>query len=247
MKLTFDYTLFGLEPRDLRVYEAMLTNPEASSIRTIATSVNMNRGTTFEVIKKLVRLGLVAGYYKNSRKYYRAEQPDALRKYAAERQNALQEELRSVSEYAKQLESLRPENTMQPFGRHYEGDEEIAVLLQDVLATVAEDPEKTYRVVSSAEVKNQMYKKFRNFTRHRIKMGLLVRVISVGGESALAELAERKSLTADQSPPSYIIIYGDKVAQLTLTSLGQVQGSVVENAGIAQLQRLLFDKLWDSL
>jgi predicted transcriptional regulator len=247
MKLTFDSSLFDLEPRDLVVYEAMLINPEACSIRTIAAQVNMNRGTAFEIIKKLVTCGVVAGYYRNSRKYYRAEPPENLAKYAALRQQSMTDELTKVTHYAEQLRSLRPQEISPQFGRHYDGEDEIAALLQDVLATVAELPEKAYRVISSAEVRNHMYGKFRNYTRNRIKQGLFVKVIGVGGKDTKADLSERKILTTDEVPASYIIIYGDKVAQITLTSLGNIQGSVVENPGIAQLQRLLFDKLWEKI
>ncbi|MDB5181241.1 MAG: putative transcriptional regulator, partial [Candidatus Saccharibacteria bacterium] len=211
MKLSFDYTLFGLEPRDLAVYEAMLTNPEASSIRTIAAQVNMNRGTTFEVIKKLVRIGAVASYYKNSRKYYRAAPPDSLKKYAEMRQQAISDEVHKVEHYVGQLEMLQPQERSQQFGKYYEGEDEIAALLQDVLITVAVTPDKSYRVISSAEVSNHLYGKFRNFTRQRIKLGLFVRVIGVGGEGKRADLSERKVLTSEQAPPSYIIVYGDKV------------------------------------
>lgn len=247
MKLSFNYKLFGLEPRDLKVYEAMLTNPEACSIRTIAAQVGMNRGTTFEVIKKLAVLGMVSGYYRNSRKYYRAESPQSLRQYAEDRHMAVSEAVQQVSRYADELETLRPEQAAVPFGRLYEGEEEIAALLQDVLTTVAGSGGRLYRVISSAEVRNHLYGKFRNFTRQRIKQGISVRVIGVGGQGEQADLAERKVLTTENVPASYIIIYGDKVAQITLTNLGEVQGSVVENTGVAQLQRLLFDKLWDTL
>jgi sugar-specific transcriptional regulator TrmB len=247
MKLSFDYSLFNLEPRDLMVYEAMLANPEAASIRTIATQVGMNRGTIFEVIKKLVRSGLVVGSYKNSRKQYRPESPQALRRYAEERQNLLAEELPKVLRYADQLDVLQPQAASRQFGRLYEGEDEIAVLLQDVLTTVANSEDKSYRVISSAEVRTHLYRKFRNFTRHRIQQGIFVRVIGVGGTSSIAELSERKLLSTESVPASYVIIYGDKIAQITLTSLGDIHGSVVEDTGLSALQRLLFDKLWEQL
>jgi sugar-specific transcriptional regulator TrmB len=250
MKLPFDHTLFDLERRDLKVYETMLTNPEARSIRTIATHVKMNRGTAFDIIKKLVKLGLVAAYNRGSRKYYRAEPPASLTRYADERRKAVIMASQEVEEYARQLEEMQPEAATGPFGKQYEGEEEIAVLLSDVLATVAVSPDgadRSYRVISSAEVSNHLYGKFRNFSRQRIRQGISVRVISVGRKGRRAELAERKALSAKDVPASYIIIYGDKVAHITLTSLGNIQGSVVEDKGIVQLQRLLFDKLWQSL
>lgn len=247
MKLPFDYRLFDLEPRDLMVYEAMLTNPDAHSIRTIAAQVNMNRGTTFEIIKKLVTVGLAAGYFKNSRKYYRAEPPESLKKYASQRQRSITDEVSRVEQYVEHLEAVQPQSPAQQFSKYYEGEEEIAALLQDVLETVSGLPDKTYRAVSSAEVRNHLYGKFRNYTRQRIKHGIHVQVIGVGGEDAIADLAERTVLSPDEIPASYIIIYGDKVAQITLTSLGDIQGAVVDNPGVAQLQRLLFDKLWERL
>lgn len=247
MRLTFDYTLLDLEPRDLLVYEAMLTNPEACSVRTIAAAVQMNRGTTFEIIKKLVRCGMVSAAYKNASKRYRAEPPESLRRYAAQRQRQLAEDLPNVRDYTDRLEKLQPADGGRQFGKQYEGEEEIAVLLQDVLTTVAATPDKTYRVISSAQVRNQMYGKFRNFTHQRIKQGIAVRVIGVGELGGKAELSERKLLSSEQVPASYIIIYGDKVAQITLTHLGNIHGSVVEDAGVTQLQRLLFDRLWETL
>lgn len=247
MKLTFDYTAFGLEPRDMKVYETMLLSREPVSVRTLAASANLNRGTTFEIIKKLVGLGLVSGHYRGSRRMYRAEPPEALRRHAAAVQGAVADEIPKLQSYARQLEEIAPQVAEPQFGRHYEGEEEIAALLHDVLATAAGLDDKSYRVISSAEVSNHMYRKFRNFTRQRIKQGISVRVIGVGSEGKLAELAERKRLASDEVPASYIIIYGDKVAHITLTSLGDIQGSVTENAGVATLQKLLFDKLWQTL
>jgi HTH-type transcriptional regulator, sugar sensing transcriptional regulator len=247
MKLTFDYSLFGLEPRDLVVYEAMLKRPEASSIRTIAAEVGMNRGTTFEIIKKLVSLGMVAAYYKNSRKYYRAEPPARFKQYATDRHQALADQLTKIDQYVSGLEAAQLSSDDKLFGKVYEGEEEIAALLKDILITVGGSSDKSYRVISSAEVSNHLYSKFRNFTRQRIKLGIQVRVIAVGKGDKLADLAERKTLTSEKLPASYIIIYADKVAQIALTNLGSIRGQLVENSGVAHLQRLLFDKLWESL
>jgi len=247
MKPSFKYQLFGLEPRDIAVYEAMLKLDNNASIRTIALATNSNRGTTFEVIKKLTELGLVSSRYRGTRKYYAAESPNALKQYAADRQQAFDDEITEFNAYADQLASLRPANTSRQFSRVYEGQAEIAALLQDVLTTIDAASDKTYRVISSAEISNVLYGNFRNFTRQRIKKGIAVKVIGVGRLGAEAKLAERKQLTATAVPASYIIIYGHKIAQITLTNLGEIQGSVIEDVGIAQLQGLLFDELWNKL
>lgn len=243
--MTFDTELFGLEPRDLLVYETLLNCPEDVSIRTLASKTRLNRGTAFEVLKKLVSCGLVAAHYKGSRKHYRAQDPRSIQAYAENRRQAISGELAKVDNYVTALEAVSKYDAAGPFGQLYEGQDEIALLLQDVLSTVAVLPSKSYRVISSAEVSSHLYAKFRNFTRQRIRLKLSVKVLAIGGEDSLANLAERKRLSSEHIPPGYIIIYGSKVAQISLNHAGEIQGSVVDNAGVAQLQKILFDALWD--
>ncbi len=247
MKMTFDTELFGLEPRDMLVYETLLSCPDDISIRTLAAKTRLNRGTAFEVMKKLVACGLVAAHYKGSRKHYRALDPSSVQSYAERRSQAIVTELTKVDNYVTSLEAISKFDATGQFGQLYEGQDEIALLLQDVLSTVAAIDSKSYRVVSSAEVSNHLYAKFRNFTRQRIRLKLSVRVLAIGGEDSLAGLAERKVLSSEQIPPGYIIIYGSKVAQISLNHAGDIQGSVVDNAGIAQLQSVLFDALWEAV
>ncbi|HEX8226426.1 MAG TPA: helix-turn-helix domain-containing protein [Candidatus Saccharimonadales bacterium] len=247
MSVPFDTHLFGLEPRDIKVYEAMLPEIEGISIRALADKTKMNRGTVFEVVKKLVQSGTVTCHYKLSRKYYVAQDPAFLEKYAEERALTIESELAKVRSYVNQLETVQSATDYGRFSQLYEGEDEIVLLLQDVLETVAQLPDKTYRVVSSAEVSNHLYKKFENFTRRRIKLGITARVIGVGGSDELRPLAERKWLSSEQTPECYLIIYGNKVAQISLSRYGKVQGSVIQNPGVAQLQGLLFDNLWDKL
>ncbi len=75
MSIPFNTQLFGLEPRDIKVYEAMLPETDGISIRALADKTHMNRGTVFEIIKKLVLDGIVTSHYKLSRKYYVAQKP----------------------------------------------------------------------------------------------------------------------------------------------------------------------------
>ena len=247
MSRPFNYQLFGLEPRDIAVYEAMLQSPDATSIRGIALIANQNRGTAFEIIKKLAELGLVGSQYKNKRRYYFAKSPSALKTYAEEIQSNLSSEISRVDSYISQLKDTKTQGLGKQFTQFYDGEEEIAALLRDVLATVNKTRNKSYRVVSSAEVRNHLYGKFRNFTRKRITLGISVNVIGVGEIGSKARLAKTKLLTNEESPDSYIIIYADKVAHISLSELMQIQGVLIQDEGIAKLHSLMFDGLWDSL
>lgn len=247
MKQQFDHKLFGLESRDLLVYESMLGAPKASSIRTVATLTNQNRGTTFEIIKKLTELGLVGTQYKNKRKYYFAQKPAALKRLAEATQASVANELDKVNNYVASLSATKARDLSEQYTQYYDGEEEIAALLRDVLETVGVDPTKTYRVISSAEVRNHLYGKFRNFTRQRIKAGIVVNVLCVGKLGSKAQLANVKLLSEDDAPSSYSIIYGHKVAHISLTDFREVRGVLIQDEGVARLQALTFDKLWGCL
>jgi len=247
MNSRFDYEAFGLEPRDIILYETMLALPEAASIRTIAEAARMNRGTTFEIIKKLTQAGLIGSHYKNKRKYYQAQPPTRLLAYAEDKQNVMAVEMTKLTSYVEHLKTQQTQPADEQFTQFYDGEEEIAALLRDVLQTVAATKDKTYRVISSAEVRNHLYGKFRNFTRQRIKLGINVNVIGVGALGARAKLAEIKSLSSTDSPACYIIIYGDKVAQISLSEFGVVHGVLVQNSGVTALHSLMFDHLWSTL
>ena len=247
MNRTFDYKLFGLEPRDLAIYEVMLQSPNATSIRAIASTSGQNRGTTFEIIKKLAELGLVGSHIKNNRKYYFAKSPSALKSYSEEISNNISNELPKIDEYIYQLKQTKARGLSKQFTEFYDGEEEIAALLRDVLTTISRTKNKNYRVISSAEVRNHLYGKFRNFTKQRIKLGLVVKVIGVGKIGSKAQLAETKLLTSQESPDSYIIIYGNKVAHISLSEFLQLQGVLIQDEGLAKLHALMFDRLWELL
>ena len=247
MSKPFNYRLFGLESRDILVYETMLQSPEAASVRTIASLTKQNRGTTFEIIKKLAKLGLVGSHFKNKRKYYFAKPPSVLKSYTEEVQKNISAEIDNIGSYISTLKTTKAKELSEQFTQFYDGEEEIAALLRDVLNTMETGNPKSYRVISSAEVRNHLYGKFRNFTRQRIKSGISVKVIGVGELGSKAKLAQTKLLTNQESPDSYIIIYGDKVANISLSKFMEIQGVLIQDTGIAKLHALMFDHLWDSL
>ncbi|HET8709444.1 MAG TPA: helix-turn-helix domain-containing protein, partial [Candidatus Saccharimonadales bacterium] len=58
MSNDFDFKEIGMETRDKRVYEALVSQPKAS-LRQIAAVTGINRGSVYESIKDLAAAGLV--------------------------------------------------------------------------------------------------------------------------------------------------------------------------------------------
>ena len=62
-------------------------------------------------------------------------------------------------------------------------------------------------------------------------------------------MAERKWLeeSSDEEVSSYMIIYGDKVAHISISDDLTPYGVVIEERGTAAMQRLLFEQIWTQL
>ena len=108
------------------------------------------------------------------------------------------------------------------------------------------ETEKTYRVYSAANIREYLYYNFTSFSERRIKLGIKAKVIAVGAGGETRGLDERRWITAKRGAPAYVIIYGKKMAIISL-SQGRPHSVLVEDAGLADIQKLVFDTLWNKL
>jgi sugar-specific transcriptional regulator TrmB len=238
-----DYASIGLEPRDMHVYETLYTN-EDSSLRTLASLTGLNRGTVYEVVKKLMDMGLVTFYQTGQRRRYTAANPQVLMALINDQRERLKHLESTASNYVRLLETTRHEqsNFMANF---YEGDEGIAAILRDVLQTLQDKGIREYSVISSRLVSNFLYANFKGFSRKRIEQGIFVRVLADTLPTDETALAERRQLPVSaEHLNGYLIIYGDKTALISLTETNQLSGIIIHDKGIRNMQQLIFEQLW---
>lgn len=249
MNRDFDFKEIGLTTRDKRVYEALLSKPRVS-LRQIAVMTGINRGSVYESVKQLTAAGLVGSYQVNKRLHYAATEPRVIIELLKERQAKAASAEAQAAAYIRQIATAPTDEqpVTPPFARHYEGDEGVAAILRDVIAT-CQELVTSYRAISTNRVRNYMYQNFPNFTQRRIAEGIAVRVIAVGAGGSDDALSERKWLVANRSkgPNCYTLIYGDKTALISINDTNIVSGIVIDNAGVTQLQKELFDSLWQIL
>lgn len=228
---------------------AALLQIDSVSIRKIAAHTGINRGTTYEALKKLVALGLVSVKRQGEREHYTAESPEKIYSLIREKRR----ELLEASSFAKHIVPRLVLHQANPHGhplvRYYEDTEGVAAILKDVLSTCSVLPEPVYYAYSSNIVLQFLRRKFPQFTKRRVSLGIGVKVIAVGKAGDAAEKTERKVL---HNPPeggisSYAMIYGTKLALISIASDDTPYGVVVEDAGAAAMQRLLFERLWETL
>lgn len=248
MKRGFNFEEIGLENRDKRVYEALAENPQ-SSLRTIATLTGINRGSVYESIKALAEHGLVGSIEVGKQRRYIASDPAVIIELLKERQQqAKAAEVTAAAYIASLAPAQREQELTIQFATYYEDHEGVATILRDVIATCSSQ-KVDYRAISTQHVREYMYQNFPNFTQRRIAEKIGVRVIAVGKGGSKDELSERKWLeaTRGEAPNCYTLIYGDKTAFISINEANVLSGIVIDNAGVAHLQKELFDRLWQTL
>lgn len=248
MSKTFNFSDIGLETRDKRVYEALVASPQ-SSLRKIAADTGINRGSVYESVKKLAEQGLVGSIEIGKQRRYTATEPSALVELIREKRERLMSAERHAQLYVDSLTTNPDAVAPIPFATFYEDQEGVAAILRDVIATTRTTSTKTYRAISTKRVREFMYQNFPNFTQRRIAEGISVRVIAVGQGGERDNLAERKWLeaTRGEAPNCYTLIYGNKTAFISIDDANVLSGIVIDNEGVAHLQKELFDHLWQTL
>ncbi len=245
---SFDFTEIGLENRDKRVYEALLSKPQ-SSLRQLANDTGINRGSVYESIKSLVEHGLVGSIEVGKQRRYIASDPLSIIELLKERQQRALAAEQLAQAYATSLQKQAVSTEVAPFATFYEDNEGIAAILRDVIATCSNLDGRPYRAISTRRFRQYLYQNFPNFTQRRIAEGIEVRVIAVGQGGEQDPRSERKWLpvTRGEEPNCYTILYGDKTALITMNEQNVLSGTVIDNAGITSLQKELFDRLWQTL
>jgi sugar-specific transcriptional regulator TrmB len=249
MKPTFDFTEIGLETRDRRVYEALLVQPQ-SSLRHIAASTGINRGSVYESIKQLVAAGLVGSIQSGKQQRYIAQDPAIILELLKERQRQAQNAEAEAAQYIETLAQQPTESADTPsFAIYYEGDEGIAAILRDVLTTMRDAQPKHYYAISSKQIRQYIYANFPNFTRQRIREGIEVTVIAIGEGGEQDKLSNRRWLRMDDGTGAncYTIIYANKTALISMNEQNVLNGIVIDNAGVTNVQKEQFARLWDAL
>lgn len=241
-------TSLGIHKNEALTYAALL-QIDSVSIRKIAAHTGINRGTTYEALKKLVSIGLVSIKQNGKREQYTVESPEKIYDIIRDKRRDLLSAGTAAKTVIPDLLARKKTPSGGPIVRYYQDDDGIALILKDVLSTCASLSDPLYHAYSSSPVRRYLYRRYPRFTERRITQDIKVKVIAVGEGGEVTEKSERKWLS---NPPeggisSYTIIYADKIAVISITSDNTPYGVVVEDAGAAAMQRLLFEQLWKTL
>lgn len=235
----------GFSDKAAIVYLAIL-RLGPSSVRQLAKLAELNRGTVYESLKWLQEEGLVGFYEKDTKQYFVAEDPACLQEAVVRRGDELQETAKKLTEFIPELRSLHNKGGERPVARYYELGQ-ISQILEDVLVICEANEEREYCAYSVAGVRQYLYSGFESFSDARVAKDISVRVIAIGDGGELRGLDQRKWLDKKIKTPTYIIIYPGKTAYISLDAKGDPVGVVIENDGVYNTQKIIFNELWNKL
>jgi len=235
----------GFSDKAIDIYLALL-NLGPSSVRRLAEETGVNRGTTYDVLKSLQDMGLVDYFHKDTKQTFVADNPEKLRELLDREQENLRFVDDSLSRLIPELRALHDRGGDRPVARYY-AKEDIPNILQDVLDTCEQDEEARYRIYSAEGIREYLYDGFPTFSDVRVAKGIGVKVIAMGEGGELRGFDERKWLGKKSTVPTYIIIYPGKTAYISLDAKGEPVGVVIENDGVYETQKHIFDSLWQNL
>ncbi len=236
----------GLSEKEIQTYLSVL-KLGPSPVRKISEETKINRGTTYDILKSLIGLGLLSYYHKDKHQYFTAEDPEKLKDLLKDKQNTLSKLDNEINRIIPELKSIYNKAGEKPVVKYYEGLIGIKVILQDLLKEVTEADEKEYYVYSSANIRQYLYEALPDFTKQRIKKKIKVKVIALGSGGELHGLDQRKWLSKKEGSPTYILIYKNKTALISVDYFQNPLGVIIEDEGITQTQKVIFSSLWSSL
>ncbi len=233
----------GLSEKQAKVYLACLKLGPAP-VREIAQETGLNRGTCYDLLKGLMAWGLVSYYHKNTHKYFVAEDPQNLQEVITGQEEKLAKARQEVAKIIPELKSIYDNAGDKPVVKYYEDLSGIKTILKDLLNTLCAEKRKEYFVYSAADIRDFLYHAYPAFTRERIKNQIRVKVIAIGSGGRLCGLDERRWLSRQKSSPTYILIYQNKVALISVNKQKVPIGVLIEDEGLYRTHILLFEKMW---
>jgi len=235
----------GLSDKSVQVYLALLEFGP-SSVRKLAGVTDINRTTVYDILKELQERKLVSFFHKETKQKFVAEDPEKLVDLIEQNKKALDRTEKKVKSAIPELQALYHRGGSRPVAKYFSKDN-IHKILEDILETCEKSKDKSYRIYSTVGVREFLYTKFSHFSEERVKKKITVKAIAIGEGGELRGLDERKWLHKKQKNPTYILIYPGKTAYVSLDAAGEPVAVLIENDGIFEMQKSVFDTLWECL
>ncbi len=241
MSLDKNLVALGLSPKEANVYlTALEIGPTTAQI--LAKGAMVNRPTTYVMIESLTKRGLMSSFEKGKKRYFIAESPERL-------QNIFHLQRKAIDEREHELHSILPElralssGKEKPRVRFYEGLEGLEAMREDLLKFKDLDILSVFALEDTREILHKEHTEpFRKKLLERQAKNKYI-YTSAEAPSDIPPAWEGRRVPSDIFPfHGEITIYGDRVAMLSYK--GKLIGVIIENHGLAETMRSIFNLAW---
>jgi len=227
----------GLTEKEAKVYVASLRKKSQTATE-IAKEAKINRVTTYSILEKLLKKGLINTYKKINIQYFNATDPEIVfRNYKTK-----------VNDFKKVLPDLKRINgkTPHPQIRYFEGINGIKAIYEDTLTSKTE-----ILNYANSEIIRSLWPNYdEEYVKKRVKKKIFLRGIAPFDKSGLKVQKEdkdncREILLVPGKEFSFtneINIYDKKVAICSFKD--ELSGMIIESKEIAKTQRDIFKMAW---
>ena len=236
----------GLSDKEILTYLNLLEYGPIS-VRALAELTGINRGTTYDTLKKLQEDGLASYYHSATKQKFVAEEPEKLLSLVEAKEREWQNIKTSLSDLVPELKALEDRGEKHPTSKLYEGRSGVRFILDDVLSTMKSSKENEYYVYSAEGVREDLYNAYPEFTDKRIRSEIKVNTISLSPGGTTYGMDSRKWLANDKkmgAEMTYGLIYSGKCAFISRDVQNNPVGVIIENQMIYETQKIIFKQLW---
>ena len=248
IKLHAKLLKLGFSPEEADLYLTGITSGP-SSIQELARAINMKRTTVYLYMKGMIDKGIFEIIFEKGKKYYAATQPEGLKDIIRKEKEVLENKEKLLNELLPEIKPLFTKPASLPNLQYFEGESG----LWSVIDKIIKSRETVYAIGSSQQLFATIDRKDfdERFTQRRIKMGVKAFSITDHYYPALKkyyankQYGEYRFIAEKIDNPSFLAIFGDKVALANLQS--QMYAIYITNQALADNLRYIFQFIWSAL
>lgn len=241
----------GFSPKESAVYLALLAI-DSATVTEIAQKAEIRRTTCYEILDSLLHKGLVTKFKKRKKIYFSAGDPRRLLSYLErEKEESIKKielQKNKVSEVMVELLSLlEPKKNTKPKVEFYEGEKGMREAYEDTLTS--EDEILAYANVQTMHEGLPHF--FPEYYARRTQAGVKIKAIMPENTASLdrakkdkEEIRESAFFAKGETFSPEVNIYNNK---MLIASWKEKMAVIIESKELADLQRVIYKIVWDSL
>lgn len=235
MNLSKELESLGLDEKEAKVYVAALEVGKGTA-QEIAAKAGISRPTTYFVLERLMKRGLMGTANEEKHQRFLPEDPSRILDLLSEEQAVLERKREKARDLVRELQSVSAAKTNEPIVKYYLGKEGILRMARSVLAT--KEGEEMWTAYSEDSVQQYLTPEERSrLIQKRVGAKMTSHSIYATETGEPIPGKNGKCVSEKEYPlPADIAVFEDKVR---ITSFRDEVGIVIRNATVAKTLRSL--------